>query len=387
MALLAARCVRPGTGTADRETLEPATVAWLVAGLAALWLALGKEAGLWAIQSRLPLFSGIYHPMKYLPFVHLFAVTSGASIVDRFIGRSASKRNRRFAFAIATAAGVLSVWHAGTLTATFYSYAEKSYPSAENLPTVLRGQEVRIFPIAPTRSPDPQYTHSLTHNFACAAGVESAFGYAGFVRHGPEYRRFVDAFQNDPVAALRQYGVTHVVLHRTAVVPVRSGAPAARAAETESFFAHPKLRAWLCGASPVYADDEIAVYAVPKAAARADSHRKDGTTVAWTCRSVPNGVVVRPTTDWSGSEWLHVRYLYRPSFQPWCRGRRLRCEPSPEGTLRIGFPADYSGEPIFVCYRTPWLPGLMLSGLSALATCVSFVLPRIRRSRRQIGSS
>ncbi|GAB6166829.1 hypothetical protein JCM19992_28290 [Thermostilla marina] len=384
LAMFVARFVRRKAATPIAYDLDAATVTWLLSGLVALWLSLGSEAGLWTLQSRLPLFSGVYHPMKYLPLVHLFAITSGALTVEVFARRLPKTVGRQFTRAVVAGAVGVSVWHAGTLTGSFYSYSEKAYPSAETLPPVLRSRDVRIFPIAPDRSPAPKYTLSLTHNFACVAAVESAFGYAGFVRHGPEYRRFMNAFEADPIGTLQRYGVTHIVLHRTAVLPVRSGAAAARATETESFFTHPKLRAWLCASSPVYADDVIAVYALPASKPRAESRRGDGVRITWACEPVSNGLVLRPRDDSSGSEWLYVRYLFRPSMQAVCGDKPLFCEPDRAGMIRVRLPDDYAGDPIRVCYRTRWLPGLVLSGLSAIATVGTFVLPRVRRRKRLV---
>lgn len=341
---------------------------WYTAGLVALLLGLGSEAGLWYLQSKLPLFGAVYHPMKYLPLAFLFMISGGAVLLERL--RRARPRVQRSAIAWGAGTCVmgLMVYHALATSATFYSYASRHYrpPPAEALQAL--GSDARIMPVVPFRSPAEDYTQSLGHNVPMLWQIESASGYGGFVSYSPAYRRFRQRLQQRPVDTLSRYGVTHLVVHRTAVVPQRSASRAARWAESESLLDVPELQRFCRATAPVYADRSIMILPIPQPAPRAwylrEPSRQSGnaSTAAEDCLKVDrhsNGLVVRCAEPIRPrgvhSATVVVNYLWRPEFRATAAGKTVPCRADALGRIAVDLPAGATQ--VTLTYKPPWCWG------------------------------
>src|SRR5439155_27272433 len=97
-------------------------------------LALGHIAILWTWQARLPILNQFTHPVKFLPFFHLFSCGIGALFVDRAIQQTSGVNRWQCLTFIVVAA--LLLYHAFWARSALFLYADPPYPI---LPKQLEG--------------------------------------------------------------------------------------------------------------------------------------------------------------------------------------------------------------------------------------------------------
>ncbi len=386
---------------------------WVPFGLLALWLALGTEGGLWWLQSHLPVLGRVYHPFKYLPFFHWATIVLGAKVIDRLLfateestagtvedsvaTKSPTQRSvekgpaippspplpRSLAYrgaALLTVCAILLSWHVMHADTAFYSFGDTGYPKLPaGMVWVLRpGAEcARVMPIAPFRSPAAGFVSGLGLNFPLMYGVESIGGYGEFVRRSREYEQLEAALQSDPVTAMREYGVTHLVLHRCAVQPCLSGAQDARRAETETLYRDPRIRSLCRDVEPVFWSESVAIFPIAKtmprafgslaAASSTSSHPEvPGRSVGWADPAVINlptkiadAVVVVDTRSMPGGGRVTIDYLCRPRSTVWIDGRQVVPSADRFGRMIVDIPPGT--RQIVVGYEGAWTIGWLMS--------------------------
>ena len=191
---------------------------WLVTGGLAFILCLGAPAILWSVLSYLPFFQKFRWSIKYVPFMQIFFIFAGATILER----SLSLRAKRLVLGSCI---VLMLVHCVLCRSSLYTFVDRSYPS---LPPAL-SQAIgngRIFTAAPFRSPTQNFVQSLTLNFPTAIGTASATGYDTFVSTKPEYERFIFRLYAKSIEAAKAYGLSALFCADTLEHPVKSGNPA-----------------------------------------------------------------------------------------------------------------------------------------------------------------
>lgn len=369
---------------------------WHAIAILAFVLALGNVGGLWWLQSKLPLFGQAYHPFKYLPFFHLAALVLGAGYLQRWvIGEAFSssksglwRSSRKALTAWAFCGMVLLAWHVFLSDTCFYRYGDQTYePLPAKLEAILKSPEgsARVLPISPFRSPARRFVWGLGLDFPLVYGIESVSGYSEFVRQTPQYRRVLDRLAADPLAALREYGVDYVILHRTAAHPVRSQSWEARWAETENLFDDQRIRTWCRETWPIYFDDSVAAFPVGRSKPLAfwrgpsetervggkqggegratpptefpvsDSPAEHPTPAAVHLRK-PSGAYLK--VDCGGAKKggeLILNYLWSPWFRAFADDRPVKVAADPLGRILITVPPGT--KELCVFYRPPWLAG------------------------------
>jgi hypothetical protein len=184
---------------------------WLVPAALAFLLALGHEGILWDILAHFPPFNKFNHPFKFLLFLNLAAVLTGAAILERamrrgLIGKSAGT----LAAGCVLAMMLVQAW---LPLPPFVRYQDKPYPP---LPAALAaalhqygaGRDYRIASYAPSRGGEGGNTVSLDHNYPTVYGIHGLRGYDPLVRASSS----TPAHINDQTPeAWRRYGVALVL--------------------------------------------------------------------------------------------------------------------------------------------------------------------------------
>lgn len=401
---------------------------WVPVGLAALWLAMGNEGGLWWLQSRLPVFGAVYHPFKYLPLLHLAMLCVGARVVHRLLfDRSDEPRRRhddgstfadesgavgvlsyarkaaataplpffaaqRRAMALFAASSLLLTWHVLHADTTFYTFGDTDYVALPpRMAEILHpGTEpARVTPISPFRSPAHHFVWGLGLNFPIVYRLESIDGYGEFVRQTVENREVEMQVRRNPPDALRAYGVTHLVLHRCAVEPCLSGSREARRAETETLFGDLSGQDWFRDADPVFHNESVAIFALDGATPRAfgtplwDVLESIGglespagkesmrSRVALPVRVEETRVIVETAALTEGGD-VTVNYLHRPRMRVWIDGRPAAPTADERGRLTVRIPAG--AREVIVGYAGAWGYGwLVAGGLSVVFVVVGWM--------------
>jgi len=387
---------------------------WNPVGLMAFWLAMGNEGGLWWLQSHMPVFGAVYHPFKYLPFVHLAMIFVGARVLHDLFFRQATEpccrvngggpfvrgddgtglnsyglqasgspslpiaANRR-AIAIFAASSLLMIWHIFHADSTFYTFGDTAYADLPpRMSEILQpGEEpARIMPITPFRSPVPRFVWGLGLNFPLVYRLESIDGYGEFVRQTAENRKAEAGIRRDPQAAWRAYGVTHLVLHRCAVEPCLSGSRDAEPAEIQTLYRDSRIQDLCRTMEPVFHNDSVAVFALADAAPRAFGTPEAGTrrsrgvaearsaeeptdmNIALPVRVEETRVIVDTAALSQGGE-VTVNYLRRPRSRLWIDG--CPAEPSADecGLLVVRIPPGT--REVVVGYGGDWIRGWIAS--------------------------
>ncbi|WP_347242725.1 hypothetical protein [Thermogutta sp.] len=396
---------------------------WQSIAILALVLALGNVGGLWWLQSHFPIIGRAYHPFKYLPFFHLAPLLVGAKFCQHLFmernGReprapaSISPGARRAVWITMGTTLVLLAWHVFLADACFYRYGDRIYrPLPPQLAKLLGKGDcpARIAPITPFRSPVKNLVWGLGLDFPMVYGVESIDGYGEFVRQTREYRRVVDGLATAPLQTLQKYGVHYVLLHRTAVQPVRSPSWDARWAETQSLFDDFRMRTWCRIKVPIYSDEFVAVFPVADPDPRAFWEepeleqaslstgsapvQRDVTAVHGPPREGPpnrrpaqfrcpgGALLVVNCADKLEGGRLVLNYLWRKGLVATADGQSLPIEPDAWGRTVITVPAGT--REVQISYHSPWETGIF-GGLFTLLVAILLATlaapPLVERSK------
>lgn len=400
---------------------------WIPVGLAALWLAMGNEGGLWRLQSYLPVLGAVYHPFKYLPFVHLAMILVGAPVLHQLLSRQSAESRRRgnrsdfltgarraaevrsggqgtaaspplpcsaggCAMVLFAASAVLMSWHVLHADTAFYNFGDATYAELPpRMAEILQpgSEPARVLPIAPFRSPASQFVWGLGLNFPLVYKLESIGGYGEFVRQTPEYRNVEAEVRRDPVATWRAYGVTHLVLHRCAAEPCLSGAREARRAETDTLFRDPRVQDWCRTTEPVFHNDRVAVFPLSETAPRAFGILEAGPPPAerpperipLPVRVEETRVVVDTRAFAQGGE-VTVNYLCRPRSKVWIDGQAA--EPSADDWGRLTMRIPPGSRELVVSYVASWNRGWLVAGMLLIVFAAT---GRMRRTGCSEGSA
>ena len=335
----------------------------LIFSVLAMVLCLGSPGVLWWLLARLPVFDKFSHPVKFLPFFHLFSLAIGAVIIQRATLRFARPRRcLTTAFAVVC---VLVVYNAALCRSSFYSYGDRVYPK---LPPELsealcgHGKPVRVLPLVPIRSTVKNYALSLAHNFPSVYRIESLSGYDPLVTQRPEYVRVGESLEDDFAGAVRRYGVTHVLLHRTAEQPVLGENPRYLRMETE-------IPVWRDSVLTYCAEHPASTSIGDVRVIEVDDPDPLAFPVADRTRYLPvrqsrHGLVVDVSEVPAGSEVV-VNYLWYRNVRLRADGKAIDSAPDAFGRIRARLPAG--ARQLTVRYQSPWHLGVGIGvGLIAL---------------------
>ena len=161
----------------------------MILSILAFLLALGPIGHLWSWQAKLPILDKFNHPLKFLPFFHLYACALGAVVLNRVLCRTATPgRWLRVCFLLVASLMLYHVWWARS---AFFLYAETPYPL---LPKGLLERAAGfspaggIMPLTPSRSRREDFVAGLPLNFPSVYGIGSLLGYDPLVEQKRSYQ-------------------------------------------------------------------------------------------------------------------------------------------------------------------------------------------------------
>ncbi len=196
---------------------------WLICAFVALVLACGSRGVLWSMISKLPIFDKFTGPFKLLGFLNLFVIIGAGLFIERLL--QGTKRQRFTELLLAVPVCLLLLYHCILPLPAFYSFGSKPYlPLPKEMTQFFAAENTlspqRVLGIAPMRSTNPTYAISLMHNLPSVYRLLSFDGYDPLLVLAPENKKAGRLLAEDPLRALRAYGIRWVVLHRLAVQPV-----------------------------------------------------------------------------------------------------------------------------------------------------------------------
>jgi hypothetical protein len=227
---LATAAIWLATSIFNRKIFNRTTVKnniWLLAGVLAFILCLGAPGILWSLLSYMPVFEKFRWSVKYLPFMHVFFIFSGAMILQRCV-------NARVQNAVFLAAVALMLFHVTLCRSTIYTFLDNRYPPIANDAIPYVTGDKRIFTAVPFRVPRADAVQSFGLNFATAYTLISATGYDTFVTSKPEYERFLSSLYRDSMTTMKAYGISTLIVNDCLEHPISTGNPAEQTIEVVS---------------------------------------------------------------------------------------------------------------------------------------------------------
>lgn len=315
---------------------------WLLCGLLAFVLALGRHGLLWTIMEFLPGFNRFRSPFKFLGYFNLFVVIAGAVALERLF------RHRQWArkgeFLLAAIAGLVLCYHCSLATAAFYNYNFKPFPPPD--PGLLRYLEhtddvsyPKFLPLAPDRSRDRAFYQSFKHQWPTTANLFSIAGYDPLVSGGPGIRTLMSRIDSDRRQALFEYGVKYVLVYRGEDKPT-----------------------WDIGQHIVYRNDYLELLELPDARPMAFS--TDNPTMPLPVRFDGGGATL-DTSSLHHEGDVVLNMLYRSEIDSRVNGARVPARADAWGRILIHLPSGT--RTVRVAFRPPWMLGLVVGGSSLLA--------------------
>jgi hypothetical protein len=321
-------------------------------------LALGHLAKLWTWQAQLPVLDQFNHPLKFLPFFHLFSCCVGAAFVHRIL-RGSSRPRLWQGTTFMVIAGLL-LYHAYEARSALFVYAEQPYPA---LPSELADlgcdglQPVRILPLTHPRSASSNYVVGLQHHFPTVYGISSLGGYDPIIEQDARYRAVLRSLQTDAHSALRTHGVTHLVIHHEVAAALKK-----REWATDSWRRFP---AWFSGlmadcehATPVMQTEMVRVFAIQDAKPIAYPVQKPNQ--ALPVRYAPSGVDV-DVSSLAADHEVALNFLWRPGIRVYADGVLSPASADDDQHIRVNVLAGTKS--LALRYESPWPTGFLFGGV------------------------
>jgi hypothetical protein len=196
---------------------------WIGCAAIALLFTTGDRGLLFSALAKLPLIGQVNNdPFRALPFFVLFAVVGGGIFAERAL-RSTSF-NTKWMNTIAALALAPLAYHVLMARPSFYSYGFKPFPTIastiakriEALPTA------RIVSWTPKRSTSPAFAATLPLNLPMLYGIPAFSGYDPLLEWGASFREAERRLSDQPIEALRAYGVRWHLLSALLHKPILS---------------------------------------------------------------------------------------------------------------------------------------------------------------------
>jgi len=202
---------------------------WLFCAGIAFIFAIGKYGIIWTIVSNLPIFNKFQIPLKFLPFVTLFLIMGGGSIFMRFLSITNFSQYYKIG-SIFFIFGAL-LYHIALPLPSFYTYKSIPYPSpSKKLIKLLddtNSTTTRMIPFLPMNEKDISMNSNILMfwNFSSIYSIHSLDGYDPLVESTPETNFMKQKIQNDPLNAIREYGVRWILIYNqdSAYYPLKRG--------------------------------------------------------------------------------------------------------------------------------------------------------------------
>lgn len=315
---------------------------WLVVGGIAFILCLGAPGVIWSCLSYLPIFDKFRWSIKYIPFVQIFFVFSGALILER----CASHRAKVLVFATVS---VLMLFHASLCRSTFYTFLDRDYApiSPKIASAVYHGK--RVFTAAPFRIPVRNVVQSLILNFPTVYSIVSASGYDTFVSTKPVYERFVTRLYFDGQDAAKHYGLNTLIVNDCVEHPISSGNPAEQIIEVVTGLTQKSVLNLESTGTLIDHSFGRRVYNLPTADAIVFANNKPQDALPY--KLSQTGVTV-DTSALAAGQTVIVNFICWPWMQALADGHPVTIKPDKWDRIEVTLPV--STRTLSVEYRPPW---------------------------------
>ncbi|HEY9684215.1 MAG TPA: hypothetical protein V6C86_21735 [Oculatellaceae cyanobacterium] len=315
---------------------------WLIVGGVAFILCLGAPGVIWSCLSYLPIFDKFRWSIKYIPFVQIFFVFSGALILER----CASERVKALVF---VSVFVLMLFHTSLCRSTFYTFLDRDYapisPKIES--AVYNGK--RVYTAAPFRIPVNNVVQSLILNFPTVYSIISASGYDTFVSTKPAYERFVTRLYLAGADAAKHYGLNTLIVNDCVEHPISSGNPAEQIIEVVTGLTQKSVLNLESAGKLIDHSFGRRVYQLPTADAIVFADDKPQDTLPY--RLSQTGVAVDTSTLAAGQTVI-VNFICWPWMRASADGRPIEVKPDKWDRIEITLPA--ATRTLTVEYQPPW---------------------------------
>ena len=306
--------------------------------------ALGKNGGLWVLQTKLPVLSGFSQPAKFLPYTHLFTLLIGALFVQSLCSRV--EQRRLAAVGVFGLLAALMFHHASIATEAFYLYGDRpDFKLSSGLLNSI-GQE-RLFPAAPQRGPQPEFLTNLLFNVGTLVQVQSIDGYEPLWRSKSPYKDFQNSFVDDYLGTLRTYGVTRILIHDSVIHPIIPKDKSRIPYEVMPAEWTAKLTKFAAERKPLFVGGKAAVYALEGSDPMA-KRKSDGASLPV---KIESGDVVVNGGGLAGEE-IMVNYLWRPGMFAYVQDQPVETRPDKFSRVLVTLPA--SANLVKLRYEADW---------------------------------
>ncbi|MBD3292723.1 MAG: hypothetical protein GF393_07335 [Armatimonadia bacterium] len=267
---------------------------------------------------------------------------------------------------LAVGAMALMLYHAQLCRTAFHSYAGRPYPALASELTLLAEDPAttRIVTVAAERSIDPTFLKALPHNLPTVYDVSALRGYGPQVARRDNWRELLQRFRRDPVETLRDYGVTHAIVHRSAYDDV----------DWKSPFASEEFLSYCADREPAAEGPGFTLHEFHDATPRAFTQNERA---ALPVRVLPGAVEV----DVSGlrDQRVVVNYLFRENTSLRLDGQMVAGTADRLGRITVHIPAGTST--LRVGHEYPGSLALAVAAATMLAGTGLLVMAR-RRSEK-----
>ena len=344
---------------------------WLFCAGVAFIFAIGKYGIIWTIVSNLPIFNKFQIPLKFLPFVTLFLIMGGGTIFMRFL--SITNFPQYYKIGSIFFIFVALVYHIALPLPSFYTYKSIPYPSVPKQLTIplddTNSMSNRIIPFLPMYEKDISLRSNLLMfwNFSSIYSINSLDGYDPLVESTPETNNMKKRILNDPLNAVREYGVRWILIQNedSAYNPLKRGVGLVESTMSGQLWmkillAHAKKRLTLPHASIWELDNFSPMAFQSDKPIKAFKYSFSGNAMS---------IYTSKFTDLGGS--LTANVLWRPDMiVADDQNRVLNTKPDFWGRIRIDIP--YSTSFIKIKYEPPIAFGFYLAIILFLIALLSY---------------
>jgi hypothetical protein len=205
---------------------------WVVSGIVALLMVLGRPGMLWQEVAHLPLSKMfLRYTFRFYPWLAFCAILSGGLILERVL--ATLQRRQRWELIVGGLMLVVLAYHMAMCRASFYLYGFQPYPE---LPAEFEAtfhpypdksfvgdrNSRRFMSWTQLRSPTPAYYSTLQLNLPHYYQVPTILGYDPVIEGQPRIKEVNRRLDSTPLEACKAYGIGW---HLFATFPVFSPNP------------------------------------------------------------------------------------------------------------------------------------------------------------------
>lgn len=335
---------------------------WFPSAGVAFLASFGGGGIIWPIMLRLPLFSKFRVPIKFLAFFDIFAILTGAMVLERLLRRT--RWNKQWTVAVVV---ITSILVAATCTMQFprgYPYSIQPYPSADKMLDQIsdaRNHTQRIASLGMLRSPGPGYWQEMPHNLPTVYQVPALLGYDPLVELTPSFLKVNEDLKTRLLSSLQEYGIRYVLLPNDFEHPRVSGVPLAGPTENYSPLPRSEVHKMLPETKVLFHDDELSILRVSESKPLAFAENAPFVPLPLQLRA--NGLDVDVTLTSQGGRVI-ANFLWYPEMRAEVDGQTVKT--TADSWQRIAIDLPSGARKVQIRFVPEWGKGFLCAVLAAL---------------------